>query len=51
VAVTGIIVTSLAVPAPVRGGILPWWLIPLGFLLFRRLARGGYRRTRRDSIL
>lgn len=28
-----------------RGGMFPWWLIPLGFIVFRRLTRGG-RRTR-----
>lgn len=50
-AVIGVVVTSLAVPAHVRGGVFPWWLIPVGFLVFRRLARSGYRRTRRDDLV
>jgi Domain of unknown function (DUF1707) len=40
-AVIGVIVTSLAFPAHVRGGNFPWWLILFGFPLCRRLVRAA----------
>lgn len=47
-AVIGIVVSSLAGPGHVRGALFPWWLIPIGLLVWRRVVRGCGHGARPD---
>jgi hypothetical protein len=49
-AIIGSVVAITAVSGHVRGGIFPWWLIPLGFLVLRRLTCSSRGRTGSDSL-